>query len=115
MGKAAGEAIFALAEAYRVFAREHPGLYAATVRAAEPGDHELGTAQQEIVEIVLRVLAAYRLQGDEAIHAVRMLRSMVHGFVTLEVAGGFGIPLDIDETFHRLIRLFIGHLEQRKQ
>lgn len=114
MGKAASEAIFALADAYRAFAREHPGLYAATVRAAEPGDHELGAAQQEIVEIVLRVLAASHLQGDEAIHAVRMLRSMVHGFVTLEVAGGFGIPLDIDETFHRMIRLFIDNLGQRE-
>lgn len=115
MGKAAAEAIFALADAYRAFVREHPGLYAATVRAAEADDQELGVAQQEIVEIALRVLAAYHLQGDEAIHAVRLLRSMVHGFVTLEVAGGFGIPLDIDETFHQLIRLFIDSLEQRKQ
>ncbi len=115
MGKAGEDAILALADAYRAFAKEHPGLYAATIRSAEPGDQELEVAQQEIVEIVLRVLAAYHLQGDEAIHAVRVIRSMVHGFVSLEIAGGFGIPLDIDESFHRLIRLFINDLEQRKQ
>ncbi len=63
----------------------------------------------------MRTLAAYHLQRDEAIHAVRIMRSMVHGFVSLEVAGGFGIPLDVDETFRRLIRLFIANLEQCKQ
>jgi AcrR family transcriptional regulator len=114
MGKAAEDAIFALADAYRAFAKEHPGLYAATVRAAEAGDQVLEAVQSEVVEIVLRVLAAYHLQGDEAIHAVRMVRSMIHGFVSLETAGGFGIPLDIDETFHRLMRMFIDNLEQRK-
>ncbi len=115
MGNAAQEAILALANAYRTFVKEHSGLYAATTRAAEPDDHELQVAQQEIVEIALRALAAYHLQQDEAIHVVRMMRSMVHGFVSLEVAGGFGIPLDVDETFRRLLRLFIDNLEQRKQ
>jgi hypothetical protein len=35
----------------------------------------------------------------------------VHGFTTLEVAGGFGLPLDLDESFRLLINLFIHGLE----
>jgi hypothetical protein len=35
------------------------------------------------------VLAAYELSGPDAIHAARGLRSVVHGFATLEASDGF--------------------------
>lgn len=106
MGKAGDDAILALAQSYRAFVKERPGLYAATVRA-EPGDSELAAAGQEVIDIALRALAAYRLEGDEAIHMVRVLRSVLHGFATLESAGGFGIPLEVDETFRRLMETLL--------
>ena len=62
---------------------------------------------------VLMVLAAYQLSGQDAIHAVRGLRSMVHGFATLEASGGFGIPLDLDTSFQRLIQGYIAGLRSR--
>jgi hypothetical protein len=31
------------------------------------------------------------------------VRSALHGFVTLEAVGGFGIPLDLDESFERMV------------
>lgn len=107
MGKAGDDAVLALAQSYRAFVKEHPGLYAATVRAAEPGNDELAAAGQEVIDIVLRALAAYQLQGDDAIHTVRVLRSVLHGFATLENAGGFGIPLAVDETFRRLMETLL--------
>jgi AcrR family transcriptional regulator len=110
MGKSGDEALVALAATYREFVREHPGLYAATVQAAKPGDAELKRAQEEIVEIALRALSAYHLENDDAIHVVRMLRSLVHGFATLEQSGGFGIPLDIEVTFQRLLSNFLQSL-----
>jgi AcrR family transcriptional regulator len=112
MGKAGDDAILALAQSYRGFVKEHPGLYAATVRAW-PDDAELGAAGQEVIEIALRALAAYQLQGEEAIHTVRVLRSALHGFATLESAGGFGMPLDVDETFRRLIQTMLLGLHRR--
>ena len=110
MGKAGADALRALADAYRAYVNEHPGLYAATVRAA-PDDAELAVAQTRVVEIALRALDAYRLSPDDAIHAVRMLRSIAHGFATIEVAGGFGIPLAVNETFRRLVDSYLGALE----
>lgn len=107
MGKAGDDAVLALAQSYRAFVKEHPGLYAATVRAAEPGNDVLAAAGQEVIDIVLRALAAYQLQGDDAIHTVRVLRSVLHGFATLENAGGFGIPLAVDETFRRLMETLL--------
>ena len=74
-------------------------------------DHELQEVGREVIEVILAVLAAYKLRGDEALHAVRGLRSIVHGFVSLEAAGGFGLPLDLDESFRRLVQMFIRGLE----
>ncbi len=59
------------------------------------------------------VLEAYDLRDEAALHAIRGLRSLLHGFVSLELAGGFGLPLDIDESFVRLVRIFIGGLPRR--
>ena len=57
-------------------------------------------AESEALEPVLAVLASCGIrEWAEAIHAARGLRSVAHGFATLEEAGGFGISLDPDESF----------------
>jgi hypothetical protein len=63
--------------------------------------------------VVVAVLDSFGLSGDDALHAVRGLRSIVHGFATLEVMGGFGLPLDCDESFRRLVSMFIRGLGVR--
>ena len=115
VGKTTDEATFAIGQAYRDFVKERPGLYAATVRSyriSAPEDPELAAAEGEALEVVLTVLASYGLSGEESVHAARGLRSIAHGFATLEVAGGFGMPLDLDESFRRLLRAFTGGLRQ---
>jgi AcrR family transcriptional regulator len=116
VGKTTDEATFAMGQAYRDFVKERPGLYAATVRSyriSDPEDPELAAAEGDALETVLAVLASYGLSGEEAVHAARGLRSVAHGFATLEVAGGFGIPLDLDESFRRLLRAFTEGLRRQ--
>ena len=110
MGKAGDDAVLALAHSLRSFAKDHPGLYEAAQHAPDPQDDEWQTAGREVVEIMLRALSAYDLSQDDALHAVRMLRSIVHGCVSLERAGGFGLPLAVDETFRRLLVSFLSYL-----
>jgi AcrR family transcriptional regulator len=112
VGKSRTEAIFALADAYRAYAREAPGRYALTVQAPDPGDQEVQALAQQLVDVVRAVLAPYRLSEEVAIHAIRGLRSIVHGFISLEVAGGFAMPVDLEASFHWLINLFIAGLSQ---
>ena len=112
MGKAGDEAILALAYALRDFAHEHPGLYEATVRSPEGEDPEWQNAGREVVDIGIRAFSAYHLALDDALHAVRLLRSIVHGWVSLHSAGGFALPLDVDETFHRLLDVFLLYLHK---
>jgi AcrR family transcriptional regulator len=110
VGKAGDAAVLALADAYRTFARERPGLYAAIQRAPALDDDAGQAAAAEVVAIIQSVLAAYGLLGDDAIHTIRALRSLLHGFTTLELHGGFGLPLDLDESFARLLAIFIAGL-----
>lgn len=117
VGKAREEGIFALAEAYRRFVKQRPGLYEATVRSYRlyaPEDPELGAAEEEALKPVLAVLASCGITGEEeAIHAARGLRSIAHGFTTLEEGGGFGMGVDPDESFRRLVGAFVAGLDER--
>jgi Transcriptional regulator len=102
------EKLMAFCRAYLSFSREHPGLYAAIQRAPEPDDEELKREMAVVVERAVETIGAYGLQGDAAIHAVRAVRSFLHGFASLESQGGFGIPLDLDETFRLMVETFIA-------
>jgi AcrR family transcriptional regulator len=110
VGKSGDAAVLAVAQAYRSFVLERPGLYGAIIRAPAPDDSELQRVSGELVEVVLAVLAPYELAEADAIHAVRGLRSIAHGFAALEVAGGFGMPLDRDESFRRLVAAYTAGL-----
>ncbi|HEY3993334.1 MAG TPA: TetR/AcrR family transcriptional regulator [Ktedonobacteraceae bacterium] len=110
MGKSGDAAIIALAYALRDFALEHPGAYEATLRSSEGADAEWQAAGREVVDIGVRALSFYKLTLDDALHTVRILRSIVHGWVSLNSAGGFALPLDIDETFRRLLDVLLLYL-----
>jgi len=110
IGRSGEDAVVALAEAYRRFAKGRPGLYAASLRAPEPGDEAAAAASEEVLGVVRAVLAPYGLRGVAETHQIRAFRSLAHGFVSLELAGGFGLPVDIDESFRHLIALFIAAL-----
>lgn len=106
-GLSGDPALRALSRAYREYARRHPGRYAATalVGSGDPGG-ELAAAGALSVEVVGAVLAGYGLEGEDRLHATRVLRSALHGFVALEASGGFGLPLDQDISFERLVDVF---------
>jgi hypothetical protein len=53
---------------------------------------------------MLEVLRAWHLEGDDAVHAVRAIRSALHGFVDLERSGGFAMDVSLDASFERLVR-----------
>ncbi|GAA4580592.1 TetR/AcrR family transcriptional regulator [Micromonospora halotolerans] len=103
VGRSGRDALHAAARAYREYALAHPGRAAAAVRAPDPADAEHLVVGRAAVEVLLALLRGYDITGDDAIHAVRAMRVVLHGFVTLEAAGGFGLPQSLDETFDRLV------------
>jgi AcrR family transcriptional regulator len=104
-GRSGADALRALADAYRAYARAHPGTYAAVQPAPAADDADTVSAAVDAVAVVLAVLRGYDLEGDDAIHATRIIRSALHGFVTLEAGGAFGIPLGVDDSYARLLEV----------
>jgi AcrR family transcriptional regulator len=113
MGRSGTAGLMAVAEAYRGYIKENPGLYLSSLRASgsqSTPDPELQAGEDSVVRIVLAMLDSLGLSDVDAIHAARALRSAVHGFTTLEIAGGFGLKLDLDESFARLIGMLVAGL-----
>ncbi len=103
VGRSGRDALAAIGQAYRDYARTRPGRCAASVRAPHPHDAEHLAAGAAAVAVLRVPLDEYRIDGDDAIHAIRSMRVVLHGFVTLEAAGGFGLPQSVDDTFAHLI------------
>lgn len=103
LGRAGEDALRSVAHAYRRFATARPGLYAASQRAPAAGDPDHAAATHAALRVMQAVMAGYGLTGDAAIDAIRGVRSALHGFVSLEASGGFGLPRDLDQSFDWLI------------
>jgi AcrR family transcriptional regulator len=118
IGQSGPELVMSVMQSYRSYIKEFSGLYLSTLRVSgmqEEVDPELEKEEARSLKVALAVMASFGLQGEVAIHAVRALRSLVHGFATLEVYGGFGMPLDLNESFVRLVDLFIAGLQKEEQ
>jgi AcrR family transcriptional regulator len=99
-GRSGKEALVAGAQAMRTFVLEHPGRYAAGNAAIVTGPEDpLVPAIRRVLASWTAMLHGYRLDPDQEIHALRMLRSMLHGFAALEVIGSFQINADVDDSF----------------
>jgi AcrR family transcriptional regulator len=109
-GKVGQEALVAMAWAYRHFAQVHPGLYPLTLAAPAPDDALRVALAQELLQILLLIFASVRIQGDDAIHAVRGLRALLHGFAMLEAAEGFKMAYDLEESFRFVLMAYLAGL-----
>lgn len=87
-GRAGEEALTSMADVYRDYAREHPGRYAASRLRLDPTT-AAASAGARHAAAVRAVLRAYDLHGDDQTHAVRLIGSVVHGFIDQEAAGAF--------------------------
>ncbi|MDQ0779203.1 AcrR family transcriptional regulator [Streptomyces aurantiacus] len=103
-GYAGRDALAAAARAFRTFVVEHPGRYAATIGVEPSGpDDPLATEGMRVLGAFTAVLRGYEIAESDVDHALRMLRSLCHGFATLQAANGFQWSADIDESFEWLI------------
>jgi AcrR family transcriptional regulator len=109
-GRSGVDALRAVANGCRAYAHAHPGTYAASQIVS--GREENEAAAAAAVSVFLAVLEGYGISGEAAIHAVRAVRSALHGFVALELEGGFGIPLSLDESYATLVDMIDAGLQR---
>ncbi|MEE1820208.1 WHG domain-containing protein [Streptomyces sp. SP18ES09] len=87
-GRAGKDALTAFANAYRDYARAHPGRYDATRYRLDPQTALAGAGVRH-ARMTRAILRGYDLPEPDETHAVRMLGSVFHGYASLEAAGAF--------------------------
>lgn len=102
-GKAGSDALRAIAAAYRGYARRHPGCHAYLLRAPDLADRDLAEVTADVLSVLYAVFAGYDITGEDAVDAARFVRSVLHGFVSLELGGGFEMPQSVERSFERLV------------
>ena len=107
-GKTGDEAVLALAMAYYRFGKEHPELYRVILSLPMIRNDALQTAAGDIVEPIMRAMDAYELTLEQKMHLQRVLRSILHGFLTQEAAGCFRhFPVELSESLQMALRGFL--------
>ncbi|OEV12768.1 TetR family transcriptional regulator [Streptomyces sp. Amel2xB2] len=102
-GRAGKDALAALADVYRDYAREHPGRYAAAQLRLDP-ETAAASAGVRHARMTRAVLRGYDLTEPDQTHAVRLLGSVFHGYIGLELGGGFDHSApDTQETWSRVV------------
>lgn len=107
VGLSGPAALFEMCTAYLQFVRTEPGLYSATVPTPQPEDVPLRQAADQWLAVFYKVFAGLSLDEEAQIHALRGLRSIVHGFGTLEASGAFRTKYDRDLSFRTVLTTFI--------
>lgn len=88
-GLSGRDALHAAALAYREFALENPGVYGCLFRSVESGGQEFADASRELDDLIIATLRGYKLPSQNIPHGVRLVRSVLHGFVSQELASVF--------------------------
>jgi AcrR family transcriptional regulator len=109
-GLSGEEALRATAHAYRAYALAHPGTYEATLAVPDRPDPELKAQAERLLGLLAAILRGWRLEGEQAVDAIRVVRSALHGFVALQRSGGFAMPRDPDASFEALIDTLVSGL-----
>lgn len=112
-GKEKDEAIEALSYAYRDFVKNNYELYRAVIGlpaldAPEQGEG-LKIVGRESIRVIRHVVHQYGISEEEAVHFSRCLRSALHGFISLEMAGYFtGRMIPSEDSFRFMVDGYIG-------
>lgn len=108
-------AIIALAEGYRRFAAKHAELYKIIMQMPSGDDAVLKEAAAMTAEPFMRVLGDYRLTEKQKMHWQRVLRGLMHGFVSEEQSGYFShYPVSVEESYKTAIRCLVNGLHREE-
>ncbi|GAB2961150.1 WHG domain-containing protein [Amycolatopsis acidiphila] len=87
-GRAGKDALVAFANAYRDYAKQHPGRYAAGQLQLDPETAAVSAARRHS-DMTRALLRGYHLSEPGQTDAIRLLGSTFHGYVSLETSGAF--------------------------
>ncbi|MGG4144576.1 WHG domain-containing protein [Paenibacillus algorifonticola] len=105
------DAVYAAGKAYVAFARSNPGVYEATIPSQSQDNDEFKAVSEQLMGLIINLLDSYKLKQEMAIHIVRGLRSLLHGFSSIEQKGGFGLPYQLDESMQLVLQTYLSGIQ----
>ncbi len=107
-GKSRDDAVRALAESYYRFGRGRPELYKVILSLPMVKNDALQVAAGDVVEPIMSAMSGYDLTMEQKMHLQRVLRSIMHGFISQEEAGCFRhFPVHVSESYRIAVEGFI--------
>lgn len=114
LGFSGEDAIRALCKAYLAYAKQNPGLYELSQEARQWAYQDIQDETEALVLLAKRSLAPYGLKPDEEIHAIRTIRSLLHGFAGLR-AQGFAMTVPVEESIDYGVEMFLSGLSKNRR
>lgn len=109
------DAVTILAYSYRKFATEHEELYKIIMQIPAGKNDILKEAAAMTAEPFMKVLNDYQLSQEQKMHWQRILRGMMHGFISEEKAGYFThYPVAIDDSYKSAVQCVIDGLHKEE-
>ncbi|HEY9899157.1 MAG TPA: WHG domain-containing protein [Pantanalinema sp.] len=97
--------------AYRAFGLANPALYTLmSTLVFSPTAPDFGPIVQRIMGGFRVMIGPLGIKPEQEIHALRTVRAALHGFVLLELAGQFGLPQSVDESFEAMLDTLLAAL-----
>ncbi|MFD8146662.1 TetR-like C-terminal domain-containing protein [Streptomyces sp. NPDC059708] len=100
-GRSGKDALVAFADAYREYALERPGRYAASQMRFDPEEVAGSAGLLRSVELTYGMLRGYGLADPDLTDAARLLRATFHGYVHLELSGAFSHSREVRTSWAR--------------
>lgn len=108
------DAITSASKAYIAFVNKHPGLYSSISKVPNPYELQFDELSNQLVQVFIKLLEVYNLSDEDSIHAVRGLRSMLHGFSYIQMDFGFRLNYSQEDSLSFIIKTFLNGLKNRK-
>ena len=107
------EALKEMGRAYIQFAREHTGLYETIQWINIAADGQGESLFAEVVKQVYDIAAGFGADETEASHIIRTVRSLAHGFASVESHQGFSHSSSVESSYEYAIESFFAGVKMR--
>lgn len=111
-GKERGDALRAVAAAYREYVKQNPEMYQIIMKIPRSDSEELVKSGRAVKSILFDILSQYTKDKEKIIFYSRYYHSILHGFVSLDQAGFFDGTYSSDASLLSIIDDFIDRLEK---
>lgn len=114
IGCVGDDAITSASKAYIAFVNTHPGLYSSISKVPDPYELQFDALSNQLVQVFIKLFRVYNLSDEDSIHAVRGLRSMLHGFSSIQMDLGFRINYSQEDSLNFILNTFLSGLKYKK-